>query len=502
MARKCKQAVIAAVALGTTMAWSTPGALAANSTWQNTDTDFNTPGNWSDGLPGSADQAIFATVASKQPNLGASYSVGQLNFSTVGSNGYAITASAGQSLTLNSGTVIIAKNTSGTNTISAPIVLGGGGTKLIQQSGTGTIAVSGALSEATAGTAVTYQRADAANPLYNITGANTYTGTTTLADGALTVNSIGSTTTAGALGKGTTFNFGTADSSRSASLAYTGGGETTDKIINLRTGSGGRTINTTGATGGLVFSNATFNVQGANGNAPLGLSGDTTGNAIYGNIPDAAHVDSTTAITKNGTGTWALHGTSSYLGITSVNAGTLLINGDQSLATGNVTVSNNATLGGIGIVGGNTAPALGGIIAPGNNGAGTLTFNQNLTVLGGASTIGSTVRFEGGDLIDVNGTLQLNDGWNLNLQTGFKDGGSVTLFTYTTAAATPNFDMTPDINISALGFVPSGSLTLTDTGNSIVLNGISVVPEPGVVGFGLGAITLAALRRRRSDSIG
>jgi len=81
-------------------------------------------------------------------------------------------------------------------------------------------------------------------------------------------------------------------------------------------------------------------------------------------------------IQKVGTGTWTLTSTNNYTGTTVVNAGKLVVNGNQSAATGNVTVNEGGTLGGVGIIGGNTT--VNGTLAPGAS-IGTLTFGQSLT---------------------------------------------------------------------------------------------------------------------------
>jgi autotransporter-associated beta strand protein len=203
---------------------------------------------------------------------------------------------------------------------------------------------------------------------------------------------------------------------------------------------------------------------------------------------------------KDGSGILTLSGANDYTGTTTVSAGTLLVTGDQSLATGAVTVSNaGSTLGGSGTIGGNTTLNTGTILTPGTS-PGTITFNQALTLIGGAGLAGATAIFEGGDLVNVNGTLTLNTDWNLTLTSGFQDGGTVTLFNYLTAGT---LDLTPDLDISGLGFTPSGALTLTDTGSSIVLNGISVIPVPEpstmmILGAGVALIGLRLARRRRS----
>jgi len=57
------------------------------------------------------------------------------------------------------------------------------------------------------------------------------------------------------------------------------------------------------------------------------------------------------------------------------------------------------------------------------------------------------------------------------------DGGSVTIFTFGTLAASP--DLVPTFDISQLGFTPTGPLSLSVVGNTVVLNGLQAVPEPG-----------------------
>jgi autotransporter-associated beta strand protein len=78
--------------------------------------------------------------------------------------------------------------------------------------------------------------------------------------------------------------------------------------------------------------------------------------------------------------TFTLSAISTYTGNTTVSGGTLLVNG----AIGNtaVTVTGTGVLGGTGIVGSNTVVSSTGTLSPGNNGIGTLSFSNNLTLSG------------------------------------------------------------------------------------------------------------------------
>ena len=140
-------------------------------------------------------------------------------------------------------------------------------------------------------------------------------------------------------------------------LRYTGTGHSTDRVINLTGTTGSATLDMSG-TGTLTFTSA-LTATGA-GSKTLTLTGSTAGIGVLEGAIVNNSVSNTTAVTKTGTGTWVLSGTNSYTGATAVNAGKLFINGNQSSATGNVSVAANATLGGTGTLGGNTTIAAGG----------------------------------------------------------------------------------------------------------------------------------------------
>ncbi len=93
-------------------------------------------------------------------------------------------------------------------------------------------------------------------------------------------------------------------------------------------------------------------------------------------------------LTKDGSGTMVLAGANTYDGVTTIIAGTLLVNG--STATG-VILNAGGTLGGTGTVNG-TVTTAGGTIAPGQS-AGQLTVNNDVT-------FDSTATFN----VELNGT--------------------------------------------------------------------------------------------------
>jgi fibronectin-binding autotransporter adhesin len=97
----------------------------------------------------------------------------------------------------------------------------------------------------------------------------------------------------------------------------------------------------------------------------------TADKAVALDIADAANTFTfNTALTqglgafvKRGPGTLILTQNNTYTGTTTVSAGTLIINGNQTLANGAVSIAANATLGGTGTIGGSTTISANGKLA-------------------------------------------------------------------------------------------------------------------------------------------
>ncbi len=143
----------------------------------------------------------------------------------------------------------------------------------------------------------------------------------------------------------------------------------------------------------------------------------------------------TLGLTKKGPETLTLSGANTYAGDTVVEAGTLLINGNQSSASGAVTVTGG-TLGGIGNIGGDVTVSAGGTIAPGTT-IGTLLVTSADLSGGGTLAIGiddaSTPK---ADLLDVGADLNVT-GATLNVSfTGTPAEPSYTIATATSVTGT------------------------------------------------------------------
>ena len=209
----------------------------------------------------------------------------------------------------------------------------------------------------------------------------------------------------------------------------------------------------------------------------------------------AGTISGTGSVVKNGAGTLVLTGSNGYGGTTNINAGTLLVNGDQSAATGFTTVFNGATLGGSGTVGGTVLVEDGGTLSPGNS-PGVLTINGDLLLNGG-----SILDFEFGqadvpggpfnDLINVGGNLTLDGTLNITQSAGGTFGpGVYRIFNYGGALTNNGLDVaSPDHFVQTsvanqVNLVNSAGLSLSfwdgDAGprNDEIVNG-GVVGEVG-----------------------
>ena len=188
-----------------------------------------------------------------------------------------------------------------------------------------------------------------------LTGVNVYSGATTIGGGILNAK------TAAALGNGSATN----------TLIFNGGALQAGGTISSPSPRGVTLTST-----GLIDTNDTA----------VSIAGIMSGEG---------------GLTKSGAGTLTLTGDNTYAGTTTVSDGMLVINGTQPTATGDVSVSANATLGGTGTIGGNTTIADKGKLeftlttAAGSHDKLELEFGKALTFLG-ASTLTLTTTPSGG----------------------------------------------------------------------------------------------------------
>lgn len=160
-------------------------------------------------------------------------------------------------------------------------------------------------------------------------------------------------------------------------------------------------------------------------------------------------ISGTGEVRQIGSGSTTLFGDNRYAGATTVAAGALFVNGNQTAATGATTVASGATLGGTGILGGNATLADGATLAPGDAGSapGTLTINGDLSL-----AAGTTLNYSFGepdvvggsfnDLVEVGGNLILDGTLNVDVPLGGAFGpGVYRVFNYAGALTDNTLDL-------------------------------------------------------------
>ncbi|TPK44216.1 autotransporter outer membrane beta-barrel domain-containing protein [Mesorhizobium sp. B2-5-4] len=351
---------------------------------------------------------LNGTIELADQGIGSGFLTSAFNLGALSGSGIIV---ANRQPSGNFGSTIILGNTNADGLFSGRIIRGSGKTNVVGVTKVGT------------GTQI-------------LSGASTYVGATRISRGVLSTPLLANGGAASGIG---------ASASAAANLIldggmlqYTGSGVSTNRQFTLTTNGGA--IDASGS-GALTFSDTGSVALSGAGARTLTLTGSNTGaNALSSVLGDTG---GPTTLVKSGLGTWVLTGSNSYTGSTLVTAGTLLVDGDQSGATGTTTVGSNATLGGTGTVGGNVTIANGGTLSPGEagNAPGTLTINGGLTLnntsavnfnFGQANVPGGPLN----DLVNIGGNLTLDGTLNVTQTTGgifgpgvyrvFNYGGSLT----------------------------------------------------------------------------
>jgi autotransporter-associated beta strand protein len=231
---------------------------------------------------------------------------------------------------------------------------------------------------------VTFNQAGASTYAITLSGTNTYTGATILANyGWLKLDG---------------------DASMSSSSAVRVNGNGTLTLLSDQT------------IGSLAGNNASGKVQ--LGNYTLTAGGDNTSTTLSGVISGSG------SLVKQGGGTLSLAGANTFTGASTVLGGTLEVNGSTAGAT---TVGSGAVLSGSGALGGDVLVQSGGTFSPGASGPGDLTVNGNLTLASGSTLaldINGGTPGTGYDRVFVNGTVDVS-GATLAVTQGYVAGNGV-----------------------------------------------------------------------------
>lgn len=381
-------ALAAAPVLGATHVWIGP----ANGAWSN-------GANWSGGVPTSAEPG--GTIVQFGASTTSTMDISGLIVDQIHFTGASNTIDGSKTLTIDGSNLqqnVVSAGAGNTLSSTLPLTLSGAPTEAI--SSTGTLTIAGAIAGASGLVFL------GSGGSFALTGTNTYTGSTTIGEGVLQIDTtvgkviVGSSIAVGTGGEQSAQlvleNSNDISSETAITVGSNGvfnmeGEEDSAKSLAVNGGSVlGANLNVTGA---LVVNGGTITISGKlaagslsmvggtiNGAGQLALSGDIqatsapagpatiaspvrlsaspTVTVTPGSSPELSitgaisETGASRSLTKVGTGTMVMSASKTYTGTTTVSAGTLLVaNGSQ---TGAFSVAQNATLGGSGTLGATT----------------------------------------------------------------------------------------------------------------------------------------------------
>jgi len=336
---------------------------AAQKTWNNTGTDWNTATDWTGGVPTGNNVAVFATSPGTQPNVSTSDTTAGVYFLGAGTAGFNLTSSnsavtltlTGTGSTGNGGTsnssaaAIRSEATSGTNTVSAPLILGAaaGATQVFYQETGGTLVVSGPVSSTNAVT-LSFK----GSGTIELDGTNTFTNASRIADAGTTL----------LIGNNSALGTSTFTVAATSTIAAAGGARTIGNDVVLAGtatigGSNALTINGSVTAAGAATRTLTVNnsalttlggpvflsdVSGTGRTLAINGTGNVTVNGVISNFNGSGTAGT---LSHGGSGILTLNSANTYTGGTLMSGGTTVATANGAFGTGNVSLTAaNVTL--------------------------------------------------------------------------------------------------------------------------------------------------------------
>jgi fibronectin-binding autotransporter adhesin len=363
-----------------------------------------------------------------------------LDASGTGAANFTNTASLNYGAIDQTRTLIIRGNSTSLNTLAANVTDNGTGAVTVEKNDVGTWALTGMNSS--------------------------YTGPTRIFNGTLEVSKLADGGVNSSIGASTNINTNLVIGN-GATLRYVGSGDSTDRRFRFNGSLVGLTATLDASGTGAVNFTQTLSPDSSTTNQArtLVLRGTNTGdNTLAANL--ANNGTAFLSVNKLDPGKWILTGTNTYQGDTTIDGGTLLVNGSLAPAS-DVFVNVGGTVGGTGTIGGNVTGA--GNIAPGAS-PGAIT-------IGGDFDLSGTYLWElGAHVDDANGVAGVD--WDL-VNAGTADLTDLTLDLNFILAATDPDSGDPFWDSDHTWLVVNASDSLTGNFSAITLGGSAFAFDTG-----------------------
>lgn len=346
------------------------------------------------------------------------------------------------------------------------------------------------------GTATSVSLLKSGSGTLTLQGLNTYTGTTTINAGTISITTLQNVSGgSSSLGAPTTVANGTISLvSGSSVLKYTGAGHSSNRVI--ATSTDGSVIDASG-TGTLTL---TGGVTSGGGSDDLELTGTGVGamNSVIATVGGA--------LDKTGLGTWILGAANTYTGTTTVAAGGILEYGIANAistgavtvsggtldmktfsdAVGTVTLSNGGTITGSGTLTGSSYAVQNGTISVILAGTGALTKTTSGTVTLSAVNTYTGVTTVSAGVLSVStigdGGVAGNIGAATSAATNLVLGGGTLRYTGVTASTNRNF---------ILNTGTTSSIEITTGASMLTMSGASTNTTGALTKLGAGSLKLS-----------
>lgn len=478
---------------GAVYTW-TGASYAATSPLPN-NAPFGTGGNWSpNGVPGTADNIRFASTGTYPTNaIGGITTPGEygaVDFDQsptfkigTNTNSFKLNGVGGVALSRTAGST-------GVQTINNGIVLNTSSLTFDINGTDGRVVLLGALTNGASASSLT----KTGDGTVQAANSSTFSGSLAILNGTFETVRIRVEEGKSGLGLGTS-HVVLGGSSTAGSLVYTGtsSSNAAEYYRGFDIGAGGGSFINNSSNPTVTLKRDPLDLApAANAGNIIGAGTFTLGGTGPSTVVESA-ITTTGGLVKAGAGAATLtSATNSYAGATTVQEGSLFINGTHNGAD-NYTVNNGATLAGKGVVSFAT-PAKGatinGIIAPGDatSPIATLTFDTGNVALNGSTNIDVDLATGLFDSIAVGNHLAYGGTLNIAFTGENAGAGAFDLFSFAT------FDTNNPFTFDYSGLLPSQTASFNPATGVLTVN---AVPEPSSLAA-LGLITGALLRRRRA----